>query len=385
MRVLISTTPMEGVFAPVVPLARALLAQGHQVLVATAPQLLPRVHAVGLPGVAAGPDAPESAAEAVTLPEFRAGTQPWRIGAVMFSRVMAPRKLPDLQAVAKEFDPELILHAPVDLAAPVLAALRGVPAITYGTGLLLEDELITAMAEWVAPVWDSVGLEPDENAGLYRYGYLDPVPRSLQPELGPAAAVAQAIRPAVPGAVDAELPEMVRQRGARPLVYVSLGTVPIFNQPAAFGPLLAGLANSDADVVVTVGTGTDPAALGPQPGNIHVTQWLSPAALLPHCDAVLCHAGAGTTLAALSHGIPLVLSPRGADQFPTAAACSAAGAARTLTPDQLTPESVRTAVAAVLSEDSYRTGAQRLRSEIETLPDATEVAELIAGRRSPTV
>ncbi|MFI1914231.1 glycosyltransferase [Nocardia sp. NPDC020380] len=380
MRILITTTPMEGVFAPVAPVAAALAAQGNEVLVATAPQLLGRVRESGLPGVAAGPDAPVAAAEAVTLPEFAAGKQPWRIGAVMFSRVMAPRKLPELRAIADEFSPDLVLHAPVDLAAPILAAERGIPSITYGTGLLLEPELIAAMSEWVAPLWHSAGLEPDEHAGLYRYGYLDPVPSSLQPDLGPAADIAQRIRPAVSGRADDELPERIRRLGDRPVVYVSLGTVPIFNQPSAFEPLLAGVADLDADIVVTVGTDTDPSALGAVPPNIHVEQWLSLSALLPRCDVVLCHGGAGTSLAALSHGLPLVLTPRGADQFPTAAACRRAGAAQVLVPDEVTPDNIRAAVEAALHDNSYRGAAARLQAEIAARPSAAAAAEAMLHR-----
>ncbi len=380
MRVLISTTPMEGVFAPVVPLAAALRAQGHEVLVATAPQLLARVRAAGLPGVAAGPDAPEAAARAMTLPEFAAGTQPWRIGAVMFSRVMAPGKLPELHALADRFAPDLVLHAPVDLAAPILAAARGIPSITYGTGLMLEPELIAAMAQWVAPLWYSAGVEPDENAGLYRHGYVDPVPASLQADLGPAADIAVPIRPAVPGSADDPLPEGIAGSGRRPMLYVSLGTVPIFNQPNAFHPLLAGLGDMAIDVVVSVGAETDPARLGPVPANVLVVQWVSLAALLPNCDAVLCHGGAGTTLAALSHGVPLVLSPRGADQFPTAAAVRATGAARMLTPGEVTPGAVRAAVEAVLTDPSYRRAAERLREEISARPSAEDAARDLLGR-----
>ncbi|MFJ4657214.1 glycosyltransferase [Nocardia sp. NPDC088792] len=339
-----------------------------------------RVRESGLPGVAAGPDAPVAAAEAVTLPEFAAGNQPWRIGAVMFSRVMAPRKLPELRSIAEGFRPDLVLHAPVDLAAPILAAERGVPSITYGTGLLLEPELIAAMAEWVAPLWHSSGLAADEHAGLYRYGYLDPVPASLQPDLGPAADIAQPIRPAVSGRIDDVLPERIRRLGDRPVIYVSLGTVPIFNQPSAFEPLLAGVDGMDADVVVTVGADTDPRALGSVPPNIHVEQWLSLSALLPRCDVVLCHAGAGTSLAALSHGLPLVLTPRGADQFPTAAACRRAGAARVLMPDEVTPDNVRAAVEAISNDTSYRAAAIRLQAEITARPSAAAAAETMLHR-----
>jgi UDP:flavonoid glycosyltransferase YjiC (YdhE family) len=375
MRVLCSTTPMEGVFAPVVPLLEALQSRGDEVLVATAPQLIPRVQAAGMAAVPAGPNAPDAAALATTLPEFNEGTQPWRIGAVMFSRVMAPQKLPELRAVADEFRPEVIVHPPVDLAAPLLAAVLGVASVTYGTGLRLEDELIAAMSQWVAPLWQSSGVAPDDHAGLYRYRYLDPIPPSLQSELGPAARVSAPMRPVVPGRVDDPLPDWADGLTGRPVVYVSLGTVPIFNQPAAFSPLIAGLADLDLDVVVTVGTDTDPAALGPQPANVHVEQWLSLAALLPRCAAVLCHGGAGTTLAALSHGLPLVLSPRGADQFATARACHIAGAATVLSADDITPDAVRAAVSTVLEDDSHRDAARRLRSEIIGMPTAAVTAE----------
>jgi UDP:flavonoid glycosyltransferase YjiC (YdhE family) len=43
-----------------------------------------------------------------------------------------------------------------------------------------------------------------------------------------------------------------------------------------------------------------------------------------------------------------------ADQFPTATACRAAGAAEVVTPDRLTESEVRHAVLAVLGDESYR-------------------------------
>lgn len=374
MRVLCSTTPMEGVLAPVVPLATALVDQGHDVLVATAADLVDRVRSFGLDAAVAGPPAPEAAERARADPEFAAGRQPWRIGAVMFARIMAPEKFPALCALAEEFSPDLVLHPPVDLAAPLLAATRALPSVTYGTGLFLESDLIAAMAAWVAPLWRALGVQPDDYAGLYRGGYLDPVPTSLQPAPGPALGRARSIRPHLPGSAHDRLPAWAAQVGSRPMIYVSLGTVPIFNKPETFAPILEALAGEDIEVVVTVGHNNDPAALGNLPATVHVERWLSLAALLPRCDAVVCHGGAGTTLAALACGLPLVLLPRGADQFPTAAACQRVGAARMLTPDHLTAEAIRDSVHAVLTENSYRTAARRLQSEIGTMPPAERVA-----------
>jgi hypothetical protein len=325
----------------------------------------------------AGPTAPDAAARAVRDPEFAAGSQPWRIGAVMFARIMAPEKLPALQRIAEDFAPDLILHPSVDLAAPLLAAQLGIPSITYGTGLPLEPELLGAMAGWVAPLWEANGLAPDEHAGLYQHGYVDPLPPSLAAATPPTRILP--VRPTPPGAADDPLPLWAYRLGARPVVYVSLGTVPIFNKPEFFGPILAGLSDLDVDVIVTVGSDTDPAALGPVPKYVHIERWLSLPALLVRCDAVVCHGGAGTTLAALEQGLPLVLLPRGADQFPTSVACGRAGAAEVITPDRISPDAVRDAVEVVLKEDSYRTAAETIRAEIEAMPTPESVAAELSG------
>ena len=60
------------------------------------------------------------------------------------------------------------------------------------------------------------------------------------------------------------------------------------------------------DVVVTIGEQNEVSSLGPQPPNVHVERWLPLALLLPRCTAAICHAGSGTTLAALGAGLPLL-------------------------------------------------------------------------------
>jgi UDP:flavonoid glycosyltransferase YjiC (YdhE family) len=375
VRVLCSTTPMEGVFGPLIPLATALREQGHAVLVATAPDLVERIREVGLPAEVAGPPAALAAQRALADPAFAEGTQPWRMGAVMFARVMAPEKIPPLRELTERFAPDLMLHPSVDLAAPLVAAALGVPSLTYGTGLPLEPELLAVMARWVAPLWRRHGITPDQHGGVYRGGYLDPLPPSLRPAPPLPTPEVHPIRPYLPGDGREPLPSLL---GRRPAVYVSLGTVPIFNRPEMFAPVLDGLADLNVEVVVTVGRDNDPTALGAQPDTVHVERWLSLAALLPRCAAVVCHAGAGTTLAALATGLPLVLLPRGADQFPTASAVHRAGAGLVITPGQLSPSAVGAAAHTVLTDPSFRRAAIGLRAEIQAMPSAEDVAAELA-------
>jgi hypothetical protein len=54
MRVLCSTTAMDGVFGPFIPLGRALVAAGHEVVVASGANLRSRVQENGLTFAEAG-------------------------------------------------------------------------------------------------------------------------------------------------------------------------------------------------------------------------------------------------------------------------------------------------------------------------------------------
>jgi UDP:flavonoid glycosyltransferase YjiC (YdhE family) len=376
MRVLWCTTPMEGVFGPFVPLGRALLAAGHDVIVATGVDLAPRVRQEGFMTAIAGPTATEGAiaamadAAVVAAPEG----EHWHFAGAMFGEVIAPAKLPMLRDLADEYRPDLIAHPPVDLAAPLLAAERGLVSVTYGFGQPLEAAVVAAFAERVATLWSDAGLDPDPFAGIYRGRYLDPCPPSLQRDGGPAVANTEPIRPEIPGSADAPLPAWAEGLGDRPVVYISLGTVPFFNRPDTFVTLLALLAREDLDLVVTISDLNEPTALGPQPPNVHVERWLPLAPLLPRCDAVVCHAGSGTTLAALTAGLPLVLVPQGADQHANAEACRRAGAARVLDHVALDSGAVRDAVMGVLDHGSPEAHvARRIAAEIAAMPPAESV------------
>lgn len=377
MRVLCSTTPMEGVFAPFVPLGRALLAAGHEVLVVTGPDLLARVGGEGFATRSAGPTAMDGAIAAMGDPAVSTAPEgePWHFGGAMFGAVIAPAKLPALQEVARVFRPDLIVHPPVDLAAPLLATMLELPSVTYGFGRPMDEPHVTAFAARVAPLWEQNGLDPDPSAGLYRCRYLDPSPPILHSGASAADLVSRPLRPELPGDPTATLPDWT-SRLQRPLVYLSLGTVPFFNQPDKFWLLLAELADEDIEIAVTVGELNDPATLGEQPPNVHVERWLPLAPLFPLCSAVVCHAGSGTTLAGLVSGLPLVLVPQGADQFTNADACEAAGVATVLRPEQLSSAAVREAVRSVLADGNPQaTAARQAAVQIAAMPDADQVVK----------
>ena len=116
-------------------------------------------------------------------------------------------------------------------------------------------------------------------------------------------------------------------------VYLTLGT--IMNQrPAVFRAVIDGCARWPVNVIVTTGPGFDPSGLGALPPAVRTAPFLPQAAVLPHCRAVVSHAGAGTMLGALCHGLPQLCLPQGTDQPSNTAALLPTGAALALEPDR---------------------------------------------------
>ena len=66
-----------------------------------------------------------------------------------------------------------------------------------------------------------------------------------------------------------------------------------------------------------------------------------------------------------------------ADQFANAHAGAAAGASLTLLPGQATRDAVRDAATRMLAEPSFRSGAQRIQSELRSMPSPDHVASVI--------
>ena len=233
----------------------------------------------------------------------------------------------------------------------------------------------------MADLWRAHGLEPRPFAGTYDHLYLDIYPPSMKAADSSHVPHSQHLRPEtfVTGDEEPLPPWVTADDSAAPLVYVTFGTV--FNSnPGLVSTVLAAVRELPIRVVLTVGPSADPDAVGPQPANVHVARYIPQTQLLPHCAAVVSHAGSGTLLAALARGLPQLCLPQAADQFGNAEACAGAGAGRSLLPGTVTVESVRSAMGQVLTDPAYRAAAGRIADEIRAMPSPAEVAEVIATR-----
>ena len=140
------------------------------------------------------------------------------------------------------------------------------------------------------------------------------------------------------------------------------------------------MADLDAQVLMTVGRRLDPDELEPWPPNAHVEQWWPQDAILAHAAAMVGHGGFGTTMGALSAGVPQVVVPLFTfDQRVNAEHVAAVGAGIAV---EMGPGSVARAAAEVprlLQDPSYAEQARAVAAAIAALPHPSDAVPLLEG------
>jgi len=387
MRVLFTSTPAYGHLQPMLPLAQALRRAGHDVLVAVAPELCGRVERAGLAATPAGLDF------GGWWPELqrRNPGEPWSrlrpdeiLGWFMphlFAEVGAAAMLDGVVAAVERWRPDVVVRETYEFAAPLAAAAASIPAVHHTLSPLPEAEVFEGVAKAMTPLWRERGLDGSPLKAMRRERCLDICPPSLRnPRALPLTA--EPLRPAAASLDGEAMPAWFEALAQRPVVHVTFGTSVTNADQALLGLAVSGLREEDLSVVVTVGPNNDPAALGEQPANVRVERYLPHGLLLPRCAAVVSHGGAGTMLAALGCGLPILTIPQGADQYLNAELCARRGVGRTLLSADVTAQSVRREVRALLDDPAHGRAAREVAAEIAAMPgtkSAVSLLERLAG------
>lgn len=168
----------------------------------------------------------------------------------------------------------------------------------------------------------------------------------------------------------------------RPLVVASLSST-FQDQRDLLGRIVAALGALEVRGLVTLG----PAMAGQHfdlPGNVVAVPSAPHARVFPHAAAVVTHAGHGTVMRALVHGLPLLCIPMGRDQDDNAARVVACGAGLRLRPSAGSRR-ITAAVRRLLDEPGFRAGAERLgRTVADDAAANRAVAELEAVGQART-
>ena len=174
----------------------------------------------------------------------------------------------------------------------------------------------------------------------------------------------------------APLPDWWGDLDGRTIVHVTQGTQNI-DPSDLIRPALEALAERDVLVVVSTGVRGHDTLPFPAPANARVAGFLPYAELLPRASVVITNGGWGGTLAALSHGIPLVVAGGDLDKPEVAARVAWAGAGVNLKTGVPSAAQVARGFDRVAAAGSFRDAAARVAGQLNGLGGAPAAAELL--------
>jgi UDP:flavonoid glycosyltransferase YjiC (YdhE family) len=163
--------------------------------------------------------------------------------------------------------------------------------------------------------------------------------------------------------------------GERPVVLVTLGT--LMEDLTLLNAAVRGVLDADADALVTTGFTARPEDVVGDPARVRAVPFTPIAQLLDRVEAVVAVGGSGTTLAALSRGLPLAFVPRLANQPRVASIVAGFGAGVVCEED---PASLASAVERLLREPELRARAETASELLAQRPAPDEVWSVVRRR-----
>ncbi|MGO9028570.1 MAG: glycosyltransferase [Acidimicrobiales bacterium] len=400
-RFLFAVPPLHGHVNPTVAVGAELVARGHQVAWVGPPAMLDRLLPDGallLPaGEELGDDTLSIGLERTANMRGPAAFQfLWESFLIPLARITAS----GTEAAADSFAPDVLVADQQAIAGAIAARRQGITWATSATTpaeLSRPFELLPKLGEWVRELLVGIQLElgvPEEQAVQGDLRFSDQLILAFTSELlmGPATAsvppATAFVGPAFGGRPPAaEFPwEWLDPGSAK--VLVSLGTVNVGVGDRFFAAVIEALdglwvKGPDGDRPVQAVLVGSPERFADVPDTVLVRDSVPQLDLLPHLDAVLCHAGNNTVCESLAQGLPLVLAPIRDDQPIVAEQVVGAGAGIRVRFGRARADELRQVLTEVLVEPSYRLAAERVRLSFAAAGGAPAAAErlvALAGR-----
>lgn len=389
MRVLFSTTANDGHFGPLLPFARACTGAGHEVRVAAPASYGAALDRVDLPHEPFADAPPELIGPVMAgLPNMSFEEADDVVVREVFGRIDAQAALPALLETVERWRPHVVVRESAELASLAAAERLGVPHVHVCIGMHeVATRFADAVGEPLAELGRLAGLaEGRLTTALTEESVLSLVPELLDHASGEVPPEAHAFQrfhdPAPPG--DGRRPAEWGDPDL-PLVYVTFGSVAGSLPPFAgiYREALDALAGLEARVLMTVGRKRDPQDLGPLPANARVVQWLPQDAVLAHAAAVLGHGGFGTTMGALSVGLPQVVAPLFSfDQAVNGEHVASVGAGLTAGVGAGAVGRAAAEVPRLLADPRIRESARRVADAMRELPPPAQAVPVLTGLAS---
>jgi MGT family glycosyltransferase len=411
--ILVALTPITGHVRPALPLVRALVAEGHDVVVYTGTKFGPAIRAAGATAapVVRGRDLDDAQvddwAKANGAPRPGVKRLQWDVLHHFVEPV--PGQLADLAAIVAETRPDVLVVDNACIAGALAARVHAIPCLLFsvtplaisskdtapfGTGLQPPRTRLAA-ARYAALRWltrhvvfrraqraarevvRGTGLTPPRGFFMdwvqtFAHRVLHTSVPSMEYPRSDLPGNVELVGPFLPAGDDAELPAwwpdvLAANRAGTPVVLVTQGTLAL-DPDRLLWPAIEALADEDLLVVATTAS-SDPHRVLPvgRPQNLRTAHFVPFDRLLPYVDVMVTNGGFGGVQQALAAGVPLVVAGRSEDKAEVGARVLWSGTGVVLPTDRrtdaTTAQAVGEGVARVLDDPRYRGRARELAAE----------------------
>ena len=164
------------------------------------------------------------------------------------------------------------------------------------------------------------------------------------------------------------------KKKARPLVYISMGTV-INDRPDFYHKCFEALKDVDVDVLISCGNAVDREKLGVPPENFELQPYVDQLDVLSRTDVFITHCGMNSVSESLYMATPMVLYPQTGEQAAVARRAAELGAGVLLKDDSVA--GIRAAVQKILDNASYRDAAAECSRDFRSCSGPSGAADFI--------
>ena len=168
---------------------------------------------------------------------------------------------------------------------------------------------------------------------------------------------------------------------ARPLVYISMGTV-INDRPELYARCIEALRAENVDVLISCGNAVDVGSLGVLPENVRVLPYVDQLEVLSRADVFLTHCGMNSVSESLYMATPMLLYPQTGEQQAVARRAAELGAGVPLKDDSA--EGIRAAVREVLGCAAYADAAKACSDDFRACCGAAGAADFLESAPNET-
>ncbi|ANJ12000.1 glycosyl transferase [Streptomyces parvulus] len=375
MRVLFFTNPLTGRLRPLLPLARSLRVQGHEVAFSTAVTMRSLLEPEAFELLLFGATSDEVSAEVSRRKGadvlFLPSGELW---AEHFAAARIDLLADEAVKRAEAWGPDLVISEYCDLVGPLVATSLDVPCAVVSTGPSPSPGTLDSMARKVADRYTERGLPPPSQVPSGRW-LLDLCPPSLHPRgwSPPLRRVALRAEFAYETAIS---PVRSAPVGDRPRVLLGPGTA----TGPSFGvaTLRRSLRSLGIEVDAT-GEWRTPTGLRSDPHPVRAAESLPAGSGGKGVSAVLHNGSAEMTFAAAARGLPAVVLPTSPEQQLRAQAVEVAGAGVVLRPGHQEPAMIAEGIARLLDDARFTNAAHRIGGEMAGMPAPAEVGRWLAA------